>query len=399
MCFKPIFFLSMKFETQAIRTQVEKSKQREHSVPIFATTGFTFENTEQMRALFAAEQEGNIYGRYTNPNCSEFEEKMALLEGYEKGISTSSGMAAVFAVVMGLLKQGDHLLCTKAVFGSTFQLVKDYFPKYGIETSFLLGTEVAEIEKHIKPNTKMILLETPSNPGLEIFDLEYIAQVGKKHNLITAVDNCFASPYLQRPKEFGIDISFHSATKFIDGQGRVMGGMILMNKEHYDPIRGFVRNSGPTLSPFNAWVLSKSLETLSVRMDRHCSNALALAKHLATIPEIASVKYPFLENHPQYAIAKKQMKQGGGLVTIELKGGLEKGKQFIDNLKMLSVAANLGDTRTIVTHPASSTHFKMPEADRLSVGILNGTVRISVGLEHIDDIIVDIEQAIKHSKP
>ncbi|MFA9290505.1 MAG: PLP-dependent aspartate aminotransferase family protein, partial [Solirubrobacteraceae bacterium] len=269
----------MKFETQAIRTQVERSEQREHSVPIFATSGYVFESTEQMRALFAGEEEGNIYSRYTNPNCSEFEEKMALLEGYEKGISTSSGMAALFAIVMGLLKQGDHLLCTKAVFGSSFQLVKDYFPKYGIETTFLLSKDIENIEDFIKPNSKMILLETPSNPGLELFDMQTIAQIGKTYNLITAVDNCFATPYLQRPKEFGIDISFHSATKFIDGQGRVMGGVILMDTPHYDLIRGFVRNSGPTLSPFNAWILSKSLETLAIRMDRHCENAFKLANY------------------------------------------------------------------------------------------------------------------------
>jgi O-succinylhomoserine sulfhydrylase len=388
----------MKFETQAIRTQVERSNQREHSVPIFATSGYVFESTEQMRSLFAGEQEGNIYSRYTNPNCAEFEEKMALLEGYEYAISTSTGMAALFAVVMGLLKQGDHLLCTKAVFGSSFQLAKDYFPKYGIETSFLLSKDIENIENFIQSNTKMILLETPSNPGLELFDLEAIAQIGKKYNLITAVDNCFATPYLQRPKEFGIDISFHSATKFIDGQGRVMGGVILMDKPHYESIRGFTRNSGPTLSPFNAWILSKSLETLVVRMDRHCLNAMELANYFSVHKEVEWVKYPFLPSHPQYEIAKKQMKQGGGLVTVEFKGGFERAEKFINNLKLLTVVANLGDTRTIVTHPASSTHFKMPEEDRLSVGITNGTVRISVGLEHLEDIISDIEQALVLSK-
>ncbi len=388
----------MKFETQAIRKQVERSEQREHSVPIFATSGYVFESTEQMRALFAGEEEGNIYSRYTNPNCAEFEEKMALLEGYEKGISTSSGMAALFAIVMGLLKQGDHLLCTKAVFGSSFQLVKDYFPKYGIETTFLLSKDIENIEDFIKPNSKMILLETPSNPGLELFDMQTIAQIGKTYNLITAVDNCFATPYLQRPKEFGIDISFHSATKFIDGQGRVMGGVILMDTPHYDLIRGFVRNSGPTLSPFNAWILSKSLETLAIRMDRHCENAFKLANYFTTNSEVEWVKYPFLESHPQYETAKKQMKQGGGLVTVEFKGGFERAKKFIDNLTMLTVVANLGDTRTIVTHPASSTHFKMPEEERLSVGITSGTIRISVGLEHIDDIIADIQGALSTCK-
>ncbi len=388
----------MKFETKAIRIQVKKSEQREHSVPIFATSGYTFDSTEQMRALFAGEEEGNIYSRYTNPNCAEFEEKMAALEGYEKGISTSSGMSAIFALVMGLLKSGDHLLCTKAVFGSTFQLIKDYFPRYGIETTFLLSEEVEEIEKFIKPNTKLIFLETPSNPGLVIYDLEKIATVGKKHNIITAVDNCFTTPYLQRPKEFGIDISMHSATKFIDGQGRVMGGVILVDKKHYEPIRNFVRNSGPTLSPFNAWILSKSLETLTVRMDRHCQNALHLARHLSNHSEVKSVKYPLLENHPQYEIAKKQMSQGGGLVTIELTGGMERSTKFIDNIQLLSVVSNLGDTRTIITHPASSTHFKIPEEDRISVGITNETIRISVGLEHIDDIIEDIENAINLSK-
>jgi len=387
----------MKFETKAIRIQTERSQHREHGTPIFPTSSFVFDDAEQMRSLFAGEETGNVYSRFTNPSVREFELKIAALEEVEDAFATATGMAAVFAVFMTFLKKGDHVLASRALFGSTYNLLNNRMSNWGIEYDFVDAQTPENWEEKVRPNTKMLFIETPSNPGLEIIDLEKAGQFSKNHQLIFCVDNCFATPYLQQPVKFGADIIVHSATKFIDGQGRVMGGAIAGSKDLVTEVRSFCRSTGPALSPFNAWVLSKSLETLAVRMDRHCENATALAIFLGTHPEVSKVNYPFLESHPAFHIAKKQMSQGGGLVTFEVKGGLQQGRNFLDTIEMLSLSANLGDTRTIATHPASTTHAKVAEEVRLKVGITNSLIRISVGLEHIHDIINDVDNALKKS--
>ena len=388
----------MKKETKAIRTQTDRSEYREHSVPLYLTSSFLFENAEQGRALFADEVEGNIYSRFSNPNTSEFVLKMAQLENAEDGFAFASGMAAVFAGFAALLSSDDHILASRSLFGSSHQIITKILPKWGIDYTYVDADKPEDWEKNIKENTKMIFAETPSNPGLEIIDLKLLGKLKAKHNLILNVDNCFATPYLQNPADYGADLITHSATKFIDGQGRVIGGVIVGKKELIKEIRFFARQTGPSLSPFNAWVLSKSLETLALRMEKHCMNAFELAQKLDGNSEIEFVKYPFLPSHPQYELAKKQMKMGGGIVTFVVKGGYERAKNFIDALDMASKTANLGDTRTIITHPASTTHSKLTDEERGKVGIYPGTVRVSVGLENIEDIIEDVTQALKKSK-
>jgi len=384
----------MKFETLAIRTQTERGKENEHSTPIFATSGFVFDSADDMRQIFADEMPGNVYSRYTNPSVREFENKMALLEGGEDAIATATGMAAIFTTFACLLKQGDHLLMSQAVFGSTIKLMENYFQKWGVSYDMINSTDASAWAKAMKDNTKLIYIETPSNPGLQIFDLEAFGKICKQRNVVFVVDNCFATPYLQTPLALGADVSIHSATKYIDGQGRVMGGVIVASKAQTKLFDQFMRNAGPTLSPFNAWVLSKSLETLSIRMDKHCENAHNLAEWLENQEMVKKVNYPFLNSHPDVETAKKQMKLGGGIVTFELKGAIEEGKKFLNALNMLSLSANLGDTRTIVTHPASSTHSKLSADQRNMVGITDSMVRVSVGLEHLDDIKADILQAL-----
>jgi O-succinylhomoserine sulfhydrylase len=386
------------FETDAVRYQHERSAFREHSVPLYLTSSFVFEDAEQARAMFADEIPGNIYSRYSNPNTDEFIQKLCLMEGTEDGIATASGMAAMFSSMTALLKSGDHVLACRSVFGSTHQILNTIFPKFGISHSYADINDPASWEGKIQPNTKMIFVETPSNPALDILDLEWLGKLAAKHKVILNVDNCFATPYLQTPAKWGAHIVTHSATKFMDGQGRVIGGVILGTKELIKEIRFFTRHTGPSMSPFNAWVLSKSLETLAVRMDRHCQNALALAEYLEKHSDVVSVKYPFLPSHPQHELAKKQMRQGGGLVTFEIKGGLNQGRKFLNSLKMISHTPNLGDTRTIAIHPASTTHSKLTEEERNAVGITPGLIRISAGLEDIKDIIADVAQAIEGSR-
>lgn len=386
------------FETKAIRNQTERSPFREHSAPLYMTSSFTFDDAEQARALFADEQEGNIYTRFSNPNNTEFIDKLCALEETEDGIATASGMAAMFASMAGLLQSGDHILASRSVFGSTHQLFTQVFPKWGIQHTYADISNPEEWKNKILPNTKMIFAETPSNPALDIIDLEWLGQLANNHGLILNIDNCFATPYLQQPAKYGAHIVTHSATKFMDGQGRTIGGAILGNKELIKDIRFFARHTGPALSPFNGWLLSKSLETLAVRMDRHCESALKIAGYLEGHEELELVKYPFLKSHPQYELAKKQMKLGGGLVTFIVKGGIDRGRRFLDSLEMLSLTANLGDSRTIATHPASTTHSKLTDAERAEVGILPGLVRISVGLENVNDILEDIENALNASK-
>ncbi|WP_316823429.1 trans-sulfuration enzyme family protein [Pedobacter gandavensis] len=382
------------FETLAIRLQAERTHFKEHSVPLYLTSSYKFDDSEEMRALFANEKEGNVYSRYANPNTSELIDKMAILEGAESGWVTATGMAAIFTTFAALLKSGDHVLASRSVFGSTHQLLNNIFPKWGISYTYADLDKPEQMEQGIQENTKIIFVETPSNPGIDIIDLEWLAKLAKKHGILLVVDNCFATPYLQQPIRVGADISIHSATKFIDGQGRTLGGVILGSNELIGEIEAFARHSGPAMSPFNAWLLSKSLETLAVRMDRHCENALKVAEFLESHPRIKKVRYPFLPSHPQYEIAKKQMKQGGGIVTLVIEGGAAAAGKFMDNLKMFSISANLGDTRSIATHPATSTHSKLTEEQRLEVGIEQGSVRLSIGLEHINDILADIKQAL-----
>ncbi|MEM6724133.1 MAG: aminotransferase class I/II-fold pyridoxal phosphate-dependent enzyme [Bacteroidota bacterium] len=387
----------MNFETKAIRLQLERSQHREHSVPLYNTSSFIFHDPEQMRLLFEDSIPGDIYSRYSNPNTREFEEKICALEGTEDAVATASGMAAIFSSLAALLKSGDHIIASRAVFGASFGILTGILPNWGIEHTFVDASDPASWKEAIQDNTKMLFLETPSNPGLEVIDLDWAGHFARQHGLILNVDNCFASPYLQNPAQFGADLVTHSATKFIDGQGRAVGGIVTGRAELIDVIRKFNRKTGPSMAPFNAWLFSKSLETLPVRMERHCSNALALAQWLEKQEVVNRVNYPFLESHAQYQIAKKQMKHGGGIVTFELKGGLPQGKAFLESIQMISLSANLGDTRTIATHPASTTHSKLSEADQLAVGITPGLIRVSVGLEHIDDIRNDLAQAFKKS--
>jgi O-succinylhomoserine sulfhydrylase len=383
-------------QSKLIRTQIERTAEGEHSSPLFLTSSFCFDEAESMRAAFADESDDNIYSRFSNPNVQEFVDRLAVLEHAEAGFATASGMSAVFGSFMALLKKGDHLLSCNAIFGSTHNVVSKYLPKYGMEYSYVSASATeAEWEAAIQPNTKMIYLESPTNPGLEVLDIAMISAIAKKHNIILNVDNCFATPIGQTPIDLGADLVVHSATKWIDGQGRVLGGAVVGRKDLIHEIYLFCRNTGPSLSPFNAWVLSKSLETLEVRMERHSKSALSIAQKLEGHPKINFVKYPFLKSHPQHAIAIKQMKDGGGIVCFELKGGLEAGRQFLNRLKMLSLTANLGDTRSIASHPASTTHSRLSEDERQAVAITPGLIRISVGLEHEEDILNDILQALE----
>src|SRR4051812_687162 len=383
--------------TQAIRIRTEQTNEMEHSSPLFLTSSFTYDNAEEMRATFADGTDNNIYTRFSNPTVQEFIDRIVALEGAEAGFATASGMSAVFASFMAILKTGDHLLSCNAIFGSTHTVITKYLPKYGIEYSYVSADKPEEWEAAIRPNTKMIYLETPTNPGLDIIDIEFVANLAKKHKIILNVDNCFATPLGQRPIDLGADLVVHSATKWLDGQGRVLGGVVVGKKDLINDIYLFCRSTGPSMSPFNAWVLSRSLETLDVRMERHAKNALYIAKALENNDKVSWVKYPELPSHPQYAIAKKQMTNGGGIVSFEMKGGLEAGRNFLNNLEMLTLTANLGDTRSIASHPASTTHAKLTEEERLAVNITPGLIRISVGLEHHDDILNDILQALEKS--
>ncbi len=385
----------MRPETIAIRTQTERTAEKEHSTPLFLTSSFVYDSAEDMAAAFADDSlDVNIYSRFSNPTVDEFIKKVCLLEGAEDGIATGTGMAAVFSTFMTFLSSGDHIVSASAVFGSTHTILTKYLNRWGIDYSYFDMNHPDSIEALIKPNTKMLYVETPSNPGLDIIDLDYVAAICKKHSILFVVDNCFATPAIQQPLKFGADLVVHSATKFIDGQGRVLGGVVVGNKDLIKQLYLFVRNTGPSMSPFNAWVLSKSLETLYVRMDKHAENALYIAKKLENNPALKNVKYPFLPSHPHYAIAQKQMKNGGGVLTFELKAGIDGGRKFLNSLTWLSMTNNLGDTRTIASHPASTTHSKLSEAERAAVGITPGLIRLSVGLEHPDDIVEEILQAL-----
>lgn len=386
-------------ETLAVRLQTDRSPQREHSVPLFLTSSFVFDSAEQARALFADEEEGNVYSRYTNPNADEFVRKLCALEGAEDGMATASGMAAVFATFASLLSAGEHLVSSRAIFGSTHQILTRVLPRWGIGHDYVDADAPPEVwEAALRPETRLLFVETPSNPGLQLTDLDALGALCRRRGVLLVVDNCFTTPWLQQPIRHGAHLVIHSATKFIDGQGRTLGGAVVGDPEQIAAIRSFIRQTGPSISPFNAWVLSKSLETLAVRMDRHCENALTVARHFEGHPDVEEVRYPGLPSHPQYDLARHQMKSGGGITVLVLRGGLERARRFLDGLELLSHSPNLGDTRTIVTHPASTTHARLTDEERARVAIVPGLVRISVGLEHPDDVIADLEGALERSR-
>ena len=387
--------MKKQFETEAIRGQMERSQYLEHSTPIYMTSSFVFEDSEDMRASFAEEKDRNIYSRYSNPNTSEFIHKVASMEGVNDGVAFASGMSAIYTTFAALLASGDHILSCRAVFGSTHTLYTQFFPKWNIEHSYFDPGDFETLEKSLKPNTKILYVESPTNPGVTVLDLERLGNFANKNNLLFIVDNCFATPYIQQPVKLGAHLVIHSSTKLMDGQGRVLGGITVGSHDLIDRIYRFARITGTALSPFNAWVLSKSLETLAIRVEAHSNNALFLAEKLEQHPNINWVRYPFLKSHPQYEIAKKQMKLGGSIIAFEIKGGVAAGKRFIDNIKLCSISANLGDTRSIITHPASSTHAKLSSEERLAVEITDGMIRLSVGLEHTDDVWDDLVQALE----
>ncbi len=383
------------FESIAIREQMERTAYREHSTPLFLTSSFTFPSPELMADTFQGGGDGLIYSRYNNPNTDEFINKVCLLEGVEDGFATASGMSAVFASIAPFVSQGDHILASRALFGSTLQILGQILSKWGVTFTLTDPANPKDWEEKVQPNTRMFLLESPSNPGLALVDLTAAGAFCKKNNILFNIDNCFATPYLQNPAKYGADLIVHSATKWMDGQGRVLGGIVVGNTELIEKVRFFCRHTGPAMPPFNAWILSKSLETLAVRMDRHCQNAHQIAEFLLERSEINQVIYPFLPSHPQYDLAKKQMKWGGGIVSFEVKGWLKAAMSLLGKLKFCSLSSNLGDTRTILTHPASTTHSRLSPDEKKAVGITEGLIRISVGLEHIDDIKADLGQAME----
>lgn len=387
--------MSKHIETQIIRTQTERTQFLEHSTPLYLTSSFIFEDAEDMRASFAEEIDRNIYSRFSNPNTSEFVDKVCKMEEAEDGFAFATGMAAVYSTFAALLNAGDHIVSAGSVFGSTHTLFTKYFPKWNITTSYFDVNQPETIEGLIKENTKILYAESPTNPAVDVIDLELLGQIAKKYHLILIIDNCFATPYLQQPIKFGADLVIHSATKLMDGQGRVLGGVVVGKKELIREIYLYSRNTGPALSPFNAWVLSKSLETLPIRVEKHCENAIKVAHFLEANENVEVVKYPFLPSHPQFKVAQKQMKLGGNIVAFEIKGGIDAGRKFLNAIQLCSLSANLGDTRSIVTHPASTTHSKLSQEERLAVSITDGLVRISVGLEHVEDIIDDLKQALE----
>ena len=385
-------------ETLAIRTQAERSAHREHAVPLYLTSSFVFDDAEQARALFMDEIPGAVYSRYSNPNTDEFVRKVALLEGAEDGVAFASGMAAVFASMTTFLSAGDHVVASRALFGSTHQLFTKLFPRWGIAHAYVdADADDAAWEAAFTPATKLVFVETPSNPGLALLDLDALGHRCAARGVTLVVDNCFTTPVLQRPIAHGAHLVVHSATKFIDGQGRTLGGVVVGDAARVAELRFFARHTGPALSPFNAWVLSRALETLALRMERHCASALAVATHFEGHAHVERVRYPWLASHPQHALARRQMRAGGGIVVLELAGDIARARRFLDALELLSHSPNLGDSRTIVTHPTSTTHSKLTEDERRRVGIVPNMVRLSVGLEHPDDIVADIEQALARS--
>jgi O-succinylhomoserine sulfhydrylase len=381
-------------ETLAVHAGTVRSQFGEHSEALFLTSSFVFENAAQAAARFIGEQPGNIYSRFTNPTVTMFEERLAAMEGAEQCVATASGMSAILACVMGLLKAGDHIVASRSLFGSTVNLFNNVIKKFGVETTYVSATVVAEWQAAVRPNTRLFFLETPSNPLTEISDIAAIAAIAKSCGALLAVDNCFCTPILQRPLQLGADIVIHSATKYIDGQGRVLGGAVLGSRKNMESVYGFLRTAGPTMSPFNAWVFLKGIETLKLRMEAHSANALELARWLEAQPNVARVFYPGLPSHPQHELAKRQQKTGGGIVSFEVKGGKAAAWRVVDNTRLLSITANLGDTKTTITHPASTTHARITPEARAAAGITDGLIRIAVGLEAVVDIQNDLAHGL-----
>ncbi len=392
---KDINWNNYSLETQAIRAGHKRTQEDEHSIPIFATSSYVFKSAEEAALRFTGQKPGNIYSRFTNPTVSAFQERLALMEKGERCLAFSSGMAAIMAVGMGLLKAGDHVVCSRGVFGNTVLMFQNYFSKFGVETDFVDLIDTAAWEAAIKPNTRFLFLETPSNPLTEIADISVLADIAHKHDCLLIVDNCFCTPVLQKPLELGADIVVHSATKYIDGQGRCVGGAVVASEEIIEKyIYPYLRTGGSTMSPFNAWVFLSGLETLAVRMKAHCDSAFELALWLEQQPGVAKVHYPGLQSHAQHELSKRQQSHFGGIVSFELIGGKEHAWKLIDATEMLSITANLGDVKTTITHPATTTHGRLTPEVRAAAGIKDGLVRISVGLENIEDIKKDISRGL-----
>ncbi len=385
-----------KDETIAIRQQLAQTIHGEHSTPLYLTSSYAFTSGDAMADAFAGVTDANVYSRYSNPNVEELVAKFCSLEQAEAGIASATGMAAAFSIFGALLKSGDHIIASRALFGSAIQILSNILPKWGITCTYVDPVNVESWSEGLQKNTKMIFLETPSNPSLWITDLTKASLFAKTHDLILVVDNCFATPVIQKPILFGADLVFHSTTKYTDGHGRVLGGITVGRAALIEQITYFNRHTGPSLSAFNAWLMSKSLETLAVRVKAHADNASKLAERLTAHPRLEGVVYPFAPDHPQVDLAKKQMNSGGGIISLRVKGDYQDTLRFINHLEMISISPNLGDTRTIATHPTSSTHSKLTEADRTAVGITPNLVRLSIGLEHIDDIEEDILIALDH---
>ncbi|OJW97895.1 O-succinylhomoserine sulfhydrylase [Thiobacillus sp. 65-1402] len=381
-------------ETLAVRAGTARSQFNEHSEAMFLTSSFVFGSAAEAAARFKGEQPGPIYARFTNPTVQMMEARLAALEGAERCVAFASGMAAILATVMGLMKAGEHVVASRSIFGSTVQLFSNILGRFGIETTYVSPTDPAEWRAALRPNTRLFFVESPSNPLTEVSDIRALAAIAHEAGAWLAVDNCFCSPALQKPLELGADIVIHSATKYLDGQGRVLGGAVLGSQALMEGVYTFLRTAGPTLSAFNAWVILKGMETLSLRMDAHSKNALALAQWLEAQPQVARVLYPGLPSHPQHQLAMAQQKTGGGIVAFELKGGKDAAWKLIDATKMLSITANLGDTKTTITHPATTTHSRMTPEQRAAAGIGDGLVRIAVGLESVADIQADLARGL-----
>jgi O-succinylhomoserine sulfhydrylase len=381
-------------ETLAVRAGTVRSQFNEHSEAMFLTSSFVFGSAAEAAARFKGEQPGPIYARFTNPTVQMMEARLAALEGAERCVAFASGMASILATVMGLMKAGEHVVASRSIFGSTVQLFSNILGRFGIETTYVSPTDPAEWRAAVKPNTKLFFVESPSNPLTEVSDIRALADIAHQSGAWLAVDNCFCSPALQKPLELGADIVIHSATKYLDGQGRVLGGAVLGSQALMEGVYTFLRTAGPTLSAFNAWVILKGLETLSIRMEAHSRNALALARWLEAQPQVARVLYPGLPSHPQHELAMAQQKTGGGIVAFELKGGQPAAWKLIDATRLLSITANLGDTKTTITHPATTTHSRMTPEQRATAGIGDGLVRIAVGLESVADIQADLARGL-----
>ena len=392
---KDINWKDYSLETQAVRAGHRRTDEAEHSLPIFATSSYVFSSAEEASLKFTGQIPGNIYSRFTNPTVDAFQERLALMENGERCLAFASGMAAIMALGMGLLKAGDHVIVSRSVFGNTVLMFQNYFGKFGVETDFVSVTEPSEWERAVRPNTRFLFLETPSNPLIEIADIKTIAEIAHKHGSLLVVDNVFCTPALQKPLDLGADIVVHSATKYIDGQGRCVGGAVVASEELIDKaIYPYLRTGGATMSPFNAWVFLSGLETLAVRMKAHCDSAFELAKWLEQQPGVDKVHYPGLASHAQHELAKRQQKHFGGVVSFELKGGKDHAWKLIDSTRLLSITANLGDVKTTITHPATTTHGRLTPEVRAAAGIKEGLVRVSVGLENIDDIKSDLERGL-----